>query len=444
MNETKLFEALQNVDDRLLRQSEDSRPKLKKWGALAACLCLLTVAALTLPTLRPAAKPPAESTPDTNAPAPLMPVSPPDAPAPEVPADPLPGPDPSAEPAEPEWSPVYNDTTGTVRTDAAMIRYDPGAFTETLTEAELTVLLPEGEFLSPSGTACYSGQGELTRVVLEFSVPISLPDHRISVTLSPTALPRCYLFDAEPAATHCRGAEYTVYEFFHTGGVILEAEGTLGGVACILRMDAPTETEATARTQFEEALYRFARYAEAPPVLSAFTPVAIPEWFDRTLTHAQALSDETFGGLMPPATPQGFAAESIRRFKNQQNDWLSGLWTKDMDQLTWKVTFFTEADEARVTSVAETKNYDLSLYPIPRAESVPEELREIVNDPIFLAEELTLDAVQKRAYTAGEAGDSQGPRLNFSLRVGEYLISVRGKGVDPRWIFDALTQITGR
>jgi len=91
--------------------------------------------------------------------------------------------------------------------------------------------------------------------------------------------------------------------------------------------------------------------------------------------------------------------------------------------------------------VADTKNYDMSLYPLPLAQSVPEDLWEIVSDPVFLAEELTLNVVEKRAYTAGEAGDSSNPRMNFSVRFGDYLVTVRAKGVEPKWIFAQLQAI---
>ena len=60
-----------------------------------------------------------------------------------------------------------------------------------------------------------------------------------------------------------------------------------------------------------------------------------------------------------------------------------------MADLNWGVFELKERDKARITSVADTENYDLALYPIPRGDSVPEELWEIVDRPIFLFEELT-------------------------------------------------------
>ena len=42
---------------------------------------------------------------------------------------------------------------------------------------------------------------------------------------------------------------------------------------------------------------------------------------------------------------------------------------------------------------------------------MPDELYEIVNDPIFMAEELTLEAVYRRAYRVQYVGDTDGWRI---------------------------------
>lgn len=83
----------------------------------------------------------------------------------------------------------------------------------------------------------------------------------------------------------------------------------------------------------------------------------------------------------------------------------------------------------------------MSLYPIPRASSVPDDLREIVDNPIFSADELTMDAVWARAYTTGESGDSDGWRMAFSVRYGDTIVEVRTKGVDPEWLYQQLVNL---
>ena len=89
----------------------------------------------------------------------------------------------------------------------------------------------------------------------------------------------------------------------------------------------------------------------------------------------------------------------------------------------------------------ETENYDLTLYSIPRASSVPDELREIVDNPIFYAEDLTMEAVWARAYKAEESGDSNGWRMKFSVKYDDTVVEIRSKGVDPEWIYQLLVDL---
>jgi len=69
---------------------------------------------------------------------------------------------------------------------------------------------------------------------------------------------------------------------------------------------------------------------------------------------------------------------------------------------------------------------------------VPDELCQVVNDPIFDIEELTLEAVQMRAYKVDDAGDSDGWRMQFSVKYGDKIVSISTKGVDPQWLYDQL------
>ena len=135
------------------------------------------------------------------------------------------------------------------------------------------------------------------------------------------------------------------------------------------------------------------------------------------------------------------AEEWYHRFMLQQasdSNYLSGLWTKGYDELKWQTTSFTEQDVSRLVSIDETEKYDLSLYPIPRADSVPTELREVVDNPIFIAEELTWDAVCSRAYKTGESGDGNGWRMAFSVKYNNVIVNINAKGVDPEWVYQQL------
>lgn len=171
--------------------------------------------------------------------------------------------------------------------------------------------------------------------------------------------------------------------------------------------------------------------ADAAPVeICSLQPDSRPV---TSLTHEQALADAVFGSAFPPVVPEGFTAEAISRYE----DSLTGLWCSGYCELYWTVRAFEDADASRVTAASDTENYDLSLYPIPRADSVPESLREIVDDPIFDAAELTQSVVDARTDTGDEGYDC----LNFSVKYGALLVTVRAKGVDPAWVYTQLSAL---
>lgn len=147
---------------------------------------------------------------------------------------------------------------------------------------------------------------------------------------------------------------------------------------------------------------------------------------------------KAIGAFLPSEAPDGFSFDSATFSEYGY----SVFWSKGMEELIWRIRNYEEDDAQCITSVTETKNYDLSLYPIPRADSVPDELRQIVDNPIFHAEDLTQAAVDARAYKANESGDSKEYRMNFSVLYGDKVISVTSKGVSPEWLYSQLSELS--
>ena len=164
-------------------------------------------------------------------------------------------------------------------------------------------------------------------------------------------------------------------------------------------------------------------------------------FIDKALTLPKALANEPFGAYMLSEAPAGFQVENIRLYQDENSYFLSGLWTKGYHSLSWQVQPYRQEYAGRETSVADTQNYDLSLYPIPRADSVPRDLWEIVDNPIFDAKELTLETVYARSYQIDDAGDSEGWRMEFSVRYGDILVQIHAKGLTPEWIYSQLEQL---
>jgi hypothetical protein len=178
-----------------------------------------------------------------------------------------------------------------------------------------------------------------------------------------------------------------------------------------------------------------------PADVSLFDDPAVPELRNERMDLDQARSDPDFGMYLPASLPAGFSFESALRFIDQDSDYLYATWYKGLGYIDWQVSRFEEEDEKRLTSVEDIQNYDLALYPIPRAESVPAELRAVVSDPIFRIDDLTLDVVRARTYEVSDAGDEPGPRMKFGVLYGEILIELNVKGAAPEVIFELLRQI---
>ena len=154
-----------------------------------------------------------------------------------------------------------------------------------------------------------------------------------------------------------------------------------------------------------------------------------------TLSAEQAYADADFGAYLCQ-TPRGFAAENFRRADGR----LMAYFSRGYDYVEWNATRCTEADKARIVSLDRPEDYDLSLYSIPFSESVPADKRQIVDEPIFRAEELTLDAVRARTLTVADAGDSAGERMSFAVLFdGDVLVRISTKGVSPEWVFGQLS-----
>lgn len=424
MNRNDLFLAFNEVDDDSLVRSEMTLRRKKvhpmvKWGLAAACMCLILACASTIPRSAPIITP-------------TQPVTDPILQTTHETID-------QAKLSLPVWDIVYNNVSDKLSVDAERV-YIPGYFTEILDITELNTVLP-GEFPGEvfcSGTAGYDGDGNLLDIHLTVAPADS--DDEIFVIISKDFTGCGYIMPDDPIICQCGEIAYTVYQYEPTPTtVVLEAEATIGEYQFHFFTSHTSAADlAETKIMFEKTLGFFSLYKDGNPDFSTITPNAIPEWFDRKLTLSEALADPLYGSYMLSEIPSDFKTESIRRYKNQHFDYLSGLWTSGYDQISWRIYSMTEADSKRITSVSEKENYDLSLYPIPRADSVPEELHEIVDNPIFLAEELTMEAVWARAYKIADSGDSGGWRMAFSVKYGDIIIEVRTKGVDPQWIYDQL------
>ena len=413
MRGSELLEKMALIAPQYIEEAEGARSRRRtwaRWGAIAACACVAAEAVLASAPRHLPSDPPVSSGEST-------PVSSTDSPPASSAGDVLVN--------DPMVSPIYNAVT----TRAANRLYIPGYFTEPLTEQELEAVSPLLRYywMTYSGFAGFNGEGKL--VAVHLSVPTTVADTAVAVTIGSTA--KDYVLADEPTVTMCNGVAFTLYEqAVSEDRIYLEAETVIGGCDFLFKTTATAQNLAAVKTDFELVLTCFTAYDEGKPALGAVTAEAIPEWYDRKLTLEEAQKDVNFGAYIPTQLPSGYAVENVRRYKDYRSDHLSVLWCKGLNDVRWLVRRYTEADAARVTSVADKKNYDMSLYPVPLGDSVPDELWEIVQDPIFDADELTLAAVQARMCNGS---------MMFSVKYGDIVVEVNAQGVTPSWLYQQLT-----
>ena len=135
------------------------------------------------------------------------------------------------------------------------------------------------------------------------------------------------------------------------------------------------------------------------------------------LSESQAREAEILGERIPEVLPAGYIWESARAKVNDKNgtyESLSLCWTKGMDSIMITISL-ADNDSVILTDVAKPETYDVRFYEIPYAETVPEEYREVFENPVFAAEDLSLELVQSRMKSVADKGDTDTPRGNFSV-----------------------------
>ncbi len=178
------------------------------------------------------------------------------------------------------------------------------------------------------------------------------------------------------------------------------------------------------------------------PDLNGLSPKTDYAYIHQSLTLEEARQNQPFGPWVLRESPEGTETTNLRYDKDAGQDRLSSRFTTADGFLDWEVTWLEDADRRRIVSVEERENDDLSLYP-PRLsdawyDAVPEETREMLENPIFPIEELTLEAICARVDTA-EVNDGDSPvLLGFGVLCGDVLIQVSAKNIDPQWLYDQL------
>lgn len=134
----------------------------------------------------------------------------------------------------------------------------------------------------------------------------------------------------------------------------------------------------------------------------------------KMLSEEELRGVERLGGYIPTAIPKGYVFEN--GYQTAEGN-IHACWSKGMDTIMLFVSIYEESPETkeRMAEVSQSETYDVHLYEIPYATTVPEEYRLVFSNPIFEEKNFSAEVVQARMKSVADAGDTETPRGNFEV-----------------------------
>jgi len=322
-------------------------------------------------------------------------------------------------------------------------------FWHELTPEQLQAVLPDLGF---SVTACayyFSSDNSLFEVSIRKLAPcgnvVTFNDFFFNVAfirIAPTSLYNWALFDIEPVVSYVHGIPVTAwvnidFGIADSGMAQFFASFVLDGISYDIAVHdyAGGEDGPNRLTEIVNTII-----LNGPADLSVLADPAKPEMRHDNLTLDEAIADPDFGAFLPAYIPDGFSFSSAQRLINQHSNDLMAFWdTGRLNTIMWIVSEPTAHDLAHIVCVTDYEKYDLSLYPIPWMDSVPDEIFQYLMNPVFCAKELTLDTIQRRAvYESGRRDMPSSWRVNFSVLYDGVVVRINIGGVPPEIVWDML------
>jgi len=155
---------------------------------------------------------------------------------------------------------------------------------------------------------------------------------------------------------------------------------------------------------------------------------------------AEIREEETLGAYVPDRFPEGYVFESGSR---ETDGSLFARWSKGMDDIVISVMWY-ESDaetDGRIVDVTKPETYDVHLYDIPYAETVPEEYRQIFDNPIFPEKDFSAEMVSARIKEVADEGDTGTPRGRFSVLYESGVIVSFNGDCDAERVWQMFTSI---
>lgn len=177
------------------------------------------------------------------------------------------------------------------------------------------------------------------------------------------------------------------------------------------------------------------------------TAQEVPQWRSAEFSSLEEARQEAeFAPYLPTEDFSGYNEFAGRLTYQEGNEHILHLrWSWGYDDVTIRVEL-PEGDTVwgNVVDVGAPETYDLRLYPVPWADSVPEAYRETVDNPVFRAEDMSRAVVEARAYTPSEQGDTNSLRIRFAvLHPDGTLVDYSCEGLSVEQVWDMVSETLG-
>lgn len=151
----------------------------------------------------------------------------------------------------------------------------------------------------------------------------------------------------------------------------------------------------------------------------------------KQLTWEAAKEDAVYGKYVSVQVPEGYVYESGVRSQSA----LSVVWCRGMEEIDIRCRQADESVSDWLVDAEQPQEYDLGLYTIPWADSVPQKLMQKVSNATFHRDQVTPEIVAARSYQVEDQGDVSGWRTNIRILYSDnVLVEITSKGPSPEEI----------
>ena len=357
----------------------------------------------------------------------------------------------------------YQSVDGRPAVNADLSRYFlEGSFSVDLTKAEMQAIFwgPEGKpegadgdlpwalswgGYTLSGSALYSGKGELLWVTLQGDSADQ--ESSFTLTLRPGELPfQCGIYSGLETSD-AFGVPVTGWsrtEDLNGDGsddALCVSEFMAGDVGVRFQVRCTAQDDPMNRAVLcSDLLVRQALSDDGGVYLGhLLTNEEIPAWREAEFSSLEEARQEgAFAPYLPEENIPGYGEfYGTLSYQEGVRNRLSVHWHRGYDDVSIAVSLPEGELSYALADPDRPEEYDLRLYPIPWSESVPEEYQDTVSMPAFRAEDLTLAVVEAR----GREHDTGGMTYSFGvLHPSGALVEYRCDGLTAQTVWELVEE----